>query len=77
MKHQCRVCFEMATWKYMPSGERDELDRYYCDVCIQRGCSCNENPNTDIEYVDDQGRLLPCCEYDFDEHGFEIEEHNP
>ncbi len=52
----------------MPSGET--LDIYYCDVCVSRGCSCNWDPDTDIEDKDEAGRSLPCCEYDYSEEGY-------
>ena len=68
----------MSVWIYMPSGERAEKDRYYCDDCIERGCSCNcimvNGFITDEQNQDDQGRLLPCIEYDFNEEGFEKDE---
>lgn len=50
-----------------------EAERYYCDTCIKRGCSCNLNFETGEELVDDQGRLYPCCEYIFCEEGFELD----
>lgn len=35
----CRSCnTNIATWFYMPAGDDD---RYYCDDCVPRGCSCN------------------------------------
>lgn len=46
----------------MPSSK---YKGYYCDEHVPRGCSCNIDPDTDIEDVDEQGRLLPCCEYGY------------
>ena len=73
-KHTCRECNEIAVWMYAPSSEsRVEKDRYYCDVHIDRsGCSCNIDPNTGVEDMDDFGRPFPCCEYLYDDRGFDI-----
>lgn len=57
----CVVCGAPAVWHYEPSGERD--DRDFCDEHVSRGCSCNVDPNTGVEDVDEKGRLLPCVEY--------------
>ncbi len=46
---------------------------YYCDNCVPRGCSCNIDPDTLEEDKDHLGRLYPCCEYWFDDQGFNIE----
>ena len=73
----------MAVWAYMPASDRiQEPDRYYCDNCISRGCSCNTMPPENcaikdldsvewVEQKDELGRLLPCCEYEYDVKGFE------
>lgn len=60
-------CGNKAVWFHMPGSGR------YCDDCVPRGCSCNEeptdgdweNPNVENwkEITDEQGRLFPCCEY--------------
>lgn len=56
----------------MPSGG------LACDECVPRGCSCNTvpkegiDPNSDDwhdpenweEILDDNGRRLPCCEWE-------------
>lgn len=67
---KCEVCGELAQWEYAPCGSVGE----YCDEHVPRGCSCNaidfEDPNSS-EYRDEQGRLLPCIEYDFFALGFE------
>ena len=70
MKHPCNKCPNQAVWHYTPS----DAEKYYCDLCIKRGCDCNiiDPYGFDLEeYKDEQGRLLPCCEYDYDENGFE------
>lgn len=61
-------CFAKAVWYYAPSHDGDD---YYCDKHVPRGCSCNIDPDTNIEDTDDQGRLLPCCEFDYEANGFE------
>jgi hypothetical protein len=64
---KCEKCFiRKAVWYYMPS---DSIG-YLCDECVSRGCSCNEDPETHEEYRDDKNRLLPCCEYDYNENGY-------
>lgn len=80
-------CGKMAVWHYTPSDRADN-DRNYCDNCVSRGCSCNlypkEGVDLDAEYnsddwyepVDDQGRLFPCCEYDYDANGFREEDYD-
>jgi hypothetical protein len=65
----CCKCKEDATWFYGPLDDRKE--RYFCDNCIKRGCSCNIIDG--IEQTDDMGRKLPCCEYNYSEDGFEEE----
>lgn len=80
-KHKCIKCNQLAIWYYVPwSKKKIELEAYYCDDCISRGCSCNVisfNPNPDDpasyeQYKDEQERLLPCCEYDWDGDGFSL-----
>lgn len=87
MKIKCK-CGKIATWMYMPSGELSEKDSYKCDNCVPRGCSCCWVPKDDIDVFDDiamsnpenyyeeldnQGRKLPCCEWWYDEEGWEDE----
>jgi hypothetical protein len=78
----CKKCGKMAVWHYVPSGKSN-----YCDDCVPRGCSCNWsygiNPLTNevnstlsIEHKDDDGRSLPCCEYDYDIEGFNVEDYD-
>jgi hypothetical protein len=64
----------MAVWFYMPSTSR--LDVAFCDEHVSRGCSCNIDPNTGIEDTDEQGRLFPCCEYLFDNRGWDEEQND-
>jgi hypothetical protein len=71
MKRTCNQCNALAVWRYEPYDEREEKDRYKCNEHIKRGCSCNVDPNTGIEDTDDLGRLFPCCEYLFDDRGFD------
>lgn len=83
MKFKCNKCQAMAVWFYMPSSI-DINSSFKCDNCVPRGCSCNMKCNFGIdgeqleepyeEYKDDQGRLLPCCEFDFNEEGFNEED---
>lgn len=69
MKLTCLKCTKMAVWYYMPGS--DEIA--YCDLHIPRGCSCNVDYETDEPILDDQDRLLPCVEYDYNELGFDDE----
>lgn len=50
------ACGAPADWYYAP-GDGD-----YCDACVPRGCSCNEDEDGN-EQLDEGGRRLPCCEY--------------
>lgn len=79
MKIKCLKCGKLATWFYMSA---DSDDHAYCDNCVPRGCLCNEypidgncenlDPNNWKEDLDEQGRKLPCCEYWYDENGWEL-----
>lgn len=40
IKYQCE-CGKLATWSYMPNTSQP-CYTYYCDDCVPRGCSCNE-----------------------------------
>lgn len=105
-KWMCSVCKEkLAVYYYMPSYKgKIEAEEYFCDDCVPRGCSCEENhvdPNAygpeplsepylpkGIEGVDwkwiekdkiwcsidEKGRQYPCCEFMYDEDGFEKDE---
>jgi hypothetical protein len=78
-RHICCKCSNKAVWKYIPADERSWQDksRFYCEDHIGRGCSCNRKNMSDLndeeEFTDEQGRLLPCCEYDYNEKGFVCE----
>ena len=81
MKEKCE-CGKMAQWMYMPSD--DGNDPYYCDNCVPRGCSCQEEFVNEDDYlkeiltgdepmvsrIDEKGRLLPCCEFEYSKEGF-------
>lgn len=42
-KYPCIECGKEAKWLYMPGDEESSLeDGFYCDDCVSRGCSCNE-----------------------------------
>ena len=66
--HSCKRCSSKAIWKYAPS----DSEGYYCDNHVPRGCSCNLDFDSNIEYTDDSGRFLPCCEYDYEINGFDL-----
>ena len=71
----CAKCGAMAVWYYVPSSTGG--NRGYCDSCVSRGCSCNlvideSGVETEEQVRDDTGRLLPCCEYDYDADGFDV-----
>lgn len=66
MKLKCIKCNKIAVWEYMPSPG----GVYFCDDHVPRGCSCNIN-DYGVEDTDEQGRLLPCIEYDYDPYGID------
>jgi hypothetical protein len=72
MKHTCYKCHKIAIWRYQPTNEIKEDHRYFCDDHIKRGCSCNIDPENGIEDTDNLGRLFPCCEYLYDDRGFDL-----
>lgn len=63
-KHRCCRCNQIAVWVYVPAT-RNEYP-YYCEEHVSRGCSCVEP-----EDVDDFGRPLPCCEFQYSKEGWE------
>ena len=85
-KAKCK-CGKLAVWLYMPSNEMNPGDDMCCDDCVPRGCSCNsypvddnwenDNPDNWEQETDNQGRLLPCCEWWYDEEGIDLEGENP
>ncbi len=64
MKRLCNKCNNLAVWCYMPGG-----DKYYCEDHVPRGCSCMADDDGNPQ-LDEQGREYPCCEYDYNEKGF-------
>ena len=64
----------------MPSCSENFKD-FLCDDCVPRGCTCNSYPldedweNTDPnnwqQELDEQGRELPCCEWGYEEDGYD------
>lgn len=75
MKQKCFKCGHKAVWYYMPDDRHDEpgynrASKYYCETHVSRGCSCNMNDDG-TQPVDDNGREYPCCEYDYDENGYD------
>jgi hypothetical protein len=79
---KCKVAPKFG-WVYMPDTG-DEVDYFFCDECVPRGCSCNDDLKEGIDidsteatlaenYVerrDERGRLYPCCEYFYVENDF-------
>lgn len=69
----CQKCGALAVWEMAPSDSFGE----YCEGCVPRGCSCNQTFNDASgewdgpERTEDDGRLLPCCEYWYWPDGFE------
>ena len=75
------ACGKLAVWLYAPDSQY-----FACDDCVPRGCSCNRepkfefdhespeaaNPDNYYEPTDEKGRKYPCCEWWYDEKGFEI-----
>lgn len=71
VKTKCSLCEEDATWRYAPACDWPEHSKHFCDIHINRGCSCNiKDKVSGEEYKDDLGRLFPCCEYDYSLNGF-------
>jgi len=67
--YQCQKenCNNIAVWMYAPM----DSEGFFCDDHVSRGCSCNIDPDTGIEDQDEQGRFYPCCEFMYNENGFE------
>ena len=95
-------CGKIASYWYAPASSSNE-NRFYCDDCVPRGCSCNNHRYIDVNtyeppldkedlpteedlpikwieegkiwcHVDMQGREYPCCEFWYEEEGWEIED---
>lgn len=58
----------MAVWVYAPSY-RD----FFCNNHVPRGCSCMFVEEIEEFIMDDDGKIVPCCEYDFELTGFDQE----
>ena len=66
----------------------DNIDHFYCENCVPRGCSCNaelkegieydskeaEDPKNYVEKLDEKGRKWPCCEYFWEKNEYEEEQ---
>lgn len=57
-KHICIDCGSFATWCYMPGMGGSLEDDFFCDDCVSRGCSCNNqsvyyNENRPLEEFHD------------------------
>lgn len=71
-RYKCK-CGDNASWFYMPYKiGKVKKDNYYCDICIDRGCSCQvinmDYSNRELyteQYKDELGRHFPCMEYDY------------
>lgn len=72
MRFICLKCPKPAVWNYSPSPG----NRYFCDDHVPRGCSCNWDEATQKEDTDEQGRLLPYCEFDYNEKGFNPDDYH-
>lgn len=38
-KEKCD-CGNVAIWLYLPSYSGEQINDFYCDSCVSRGCSC-------------------------------------
>lgn len=80
MRHECFQCDALAVWYYAPvSIAKMPAEHYLCEEHVPRGCAfCNTIDTADIgnpsapQFTDDQGRLLPCFEWEFYELGFKV-----
>lgn len=41
------TCGQIAVWNFMPSSSY-KISPYYCDDCVPRGCSCNNEYITEF-----------------------------
>lgn len=82
MKIKCDKCNAIATWIYMPSdGDGQCCDNCvprgcscnfkYSDKLDADGCPALivDDHGNPVEETDEQGRLYPCCEWDYDPYG--------
>jgi len=91
-KWKCISCGHIPQkgWHYVPATG-DKIDYFYCDNCVPRGCSCQDelkdgiddlsdaalDPNNYVSRLDEEGRKLPCIEYWFDKNEWEEEQRLP
>ncbi len=78
-KHCCEV--RKGTNRYLCDAIRhynwDNFTVEVIETCssdeeLPRGCSCMMSDSDPPEYLlDDQGRKLPCCEFDYNKEGFD------
>jgi hypothetical protein len=77
IRHQarCRRCGAPAVWYYSP-GIRSwhscivhDRRNAFCDDCVHRGCSCQQDSHTGLIYRDRRWRKMPCCEFEYVPHG--------
>jgi len=89
MKWECVLCNKTPDkgWYYIASTD-DNIDYFYCDDCVPRGCSCRKELKNDIDInskeakdpksyhdrLDASGRKLPCVEFSFVDNDFEIKQ---
>lgn len=82
--HKCCKCGNIAKWYYTPSsnGFRFFCDEHVPRGCMCNSYSIGmdgepkndhivwlDAKHTEYEYLDEQGRRSPCCEYDYEENG--------
>lgn len=70
--YPCCKCGATATWVYMPW--MSSPDSYYCDACVERGCSCTIDYVTGKLRLDELGREQPCCEYNYSADGWPVDD---
>ena len=80
MKIKCEHCDAVAVWSYSP-GEGYACEEHVprgCSCNIKDTGELDDNGNLIpildkdgkcVEDTDDKGRLLPCCEWDYDPYG--------
>lgn len=64
---KCINCDNIATWYYMPYDGNDEdeyhiEESFYCDDCVSRGCSCNNESIYYDEKNETPEELIYQCE---------------
>ena len=77
IRHQarCRRCGAPALWYYSPgililhSCIVHDRRNAFCDDCVHRVCSCQQDSRTGLIYRDRRWRKMPCAEYEFERLG--------